>query len=595
MRMKNINRTVKIVATGTLLLLAAVASAQPPQVQIETLVTADGAAAGTTLRAAIRVYLAPGFHVNSNKPLEDFLIPTALIPLPPDGITVTEITYPEAGLLEQKGAEIPLAVFEERFAIGVLLTLANDLPVGTYTVPGTLRYQACDETMCYMPTTATFDWGVRVWPEGTTVTAQPSEVLDGIVFGGENAVVPGGGGAEFVVPAWEAPGVFETDDVVTMLHDFEILGTTGGYLDSEDFLSFVSAAEAGEAGLGWFEGRGPLTILVLILIGGLALNLTPCVLPMIPINLAIIGAGARAGSRVRGLLLGSTYGAAMAVAYGALGLIVILTAGTFGTINASPWFNIGIALLFVVLALAMFDVIAIDFSGLQSKLNIGNNPNGSFLTAFGMGTVAALLAGACVAPVVIQVILFSSDLYASGMNLALLLPFCLGVGMALPWPIAGAGLSFLPKPGIWTVHVKHAFGVFILATAAYYGYVAYGSFENRLVDAGQVASSVEEKLEEGWYGSMQAGLEAAHAENKFVLVDMWATWCKNCLTMDQTTLKDPDVTAELDAYVKIKFQAEDPSSPPTKEIMDRFKSIGLPTYVILRPTDPDGTGTSATQ
>jgi len=595
MRMKNINRTVKIVVTGTLLLLAAVASAQPPQVQIETLVAADGAAAGATLRAAIRVYLAPGFHVNSNKPLEDFLIPTALNLSPPDGITMTEITYPEAGLLEQKGAELPLSVFEERFAIGVLLALANDLPVGTYTVPGTLRYQACDETMCYMPTTATFDWSVRVWPEGTTVTVQHSEVLDGIVFGGENAVVPGSDGADFTVPAWEAPSVFETDDVVTMLHDFEILGTTGGYLDSEDFLSFVSAAEAGEARLGWFEGRGPLTILVLILIGGLALNLTPCVLPMIPINIAIIGAGARAGSRVRGLLLGSTYGAAMAVVYGALGLIVILTAGTFGTINASPWFNIGIALLFVVLALAMFDVITIDFSGLQSKLNIGNNPDGSFLTAFGMGTVAALLAGACVAPVVIQVILFSSDLYATGMNVALLLPFCLGVGMALPWPIAGAGLSFLPKPGIWTIHVKHAFGVFILATAAYYGYVAYGIFENRLVDAGQVASSVEEKLEEGWYGSMQAGLEAAHAENKFVLVDMWATWCKNCLTMDQTTLKDPNVTAELDAYVKIKFQAEDPSSSPTKEIMDRFNSIGLPTYVILRPTDPDGVATSATQ
>ena len=595
-KMKNINRTVKIVAVGTLLSLAAVASAQqPPEVQIETLVAAEGAVAGTTLRVAVRAYLAPGFHVNSNKPLEDFLIPTALILSPPDGIAVAEITYPEAGLLEQQGAEIPLAVFEERFAIGVLLTLANDLPVGTYTVPGTLRYQACDETMCYMPTTAAFEWNLQIWPEVTASGAQDSDVLDGIMFGGENAVVPDSGSAVFDVPAWDAPSVFETDDVVTMLHDFEILGTTGGYLDSEDFLSFVSAAEAGEARQGWFEGRGPLTILMLILIGGLALNLTPCVLPMIPINIAIIGAGARAGSRVRGLLLGSTYGAAMAVVYGVLGLIVILTAGTFGTINASPWFNISIALLFVVLALAMFDVITIDFSSLQSKLGIGNNPNGSFLTAFGMGSVAALLAGACVAPVVIQVILFSSDLYASGMNAALLLPFCLGVGMALPWPIAGAGLSFLPKPGVWTVHVKQAFGIFILATAAYYGYVAYGIFENRLVDAQQVTSSVEEKLGEGWYGSMQAGLEAAHAENKFVLVDLWATWCKNCLTMDQTTLKDPDVTAELDAYVKIKFQAEDPSSSPAKEVMDRFKSIGLPTYVILRPTNPEGIGASATQ
>src|SRR5436305_13394097 len=77
-----------------------------------------------------------------------------------------------------------------------------------------------------------------------------------------------------------------------------------------------------------FEGRGPLMILLLVLIGGLALNLTPCVLPMIPINLAIIGAGAQAGSRTRGFMLGSAYGTAMALVYGAIGLVVILTAGT---------------------------------------------------------------------------------------------------------------------------------------------------------------------------------------------------------------------------------------------------------------------------
>ena len=67
---------------------------------------------------------------------------------------------------------------------------------------------------------------------------------------------------------------------------------------------------------------------------------------MIPINLAIIGAGAQAGSRRRGFLLGLVYGAAMAVVYGVLGLVVVLTASSFGTINASPWFNLGIASLF---------------------------------------------------------------------------------------------------------------------------------------------------------------------------------------------------------------------------------------------------------
>jgi thiol:disulfide interchange protein len=319
-----------------------------------------------------------------------------------------------------------------------------------------------------------------------------------------------------------------------------------------------------------------------VLLGGLALNLTPCVLPMIPINLAIIGAGAQAGSRRRGFLLGLTYGGAMAVVYGVLGLIVVLTASTFGTINASPWFNAGIALLFAALALAMFDVFEIDFSRFAGTVGAGAS-RGTFTLAFTMGGVAALLAGACVAPVVIQVVLFASNLYATGTGAALALPFVLGIGMAIPWPIAGAGLSSLPRPGPWMVRVKQGFGVVILATAAYYGYLAYGLFADRWVDAAEVSSSVEDKLKEGWHASLAEGLAAAEREGKPVLIDLWATWCKNCLTMDKTTLASPEVSQALSGYVKIKLQAEQPDEPPTAAIMKRFNAVGLPAYAILKP------------
>ena len=70
--------------------------------------------------------------------------------------------------------------------------------------------------------------------------------------------------------------------------------------------------------------------------------------------------------------------------------------------------------------------------------------------------------------------------------------------MAMPWPIAGAGIAALPKPGAWMVRVKQAFGVFILATALYYGYQAYTLFANRWVDPAAVTASVEEKLKAGW-------------------------------------------------------------------------------------------------
>jgi thiol:disulfide interchange protein len=68
-----------------------------------------------------------------------------------------------------------------------------------------------------------------------------------------------------------------------------------------------------------------------------------------------------------------------------------------------------------------------------------------------------------------------------------------------------------------------------------------------------------------------------------VLIDMWATWCKNCLTMDKTTLQNETVKAALDGYIKIKFQAEDPDQPPVKPVMQRFDAVGLPAYVVLKP------------
>ncbi len=324
-------------------------------------------------------------------------------------------------------------------------------------------------------------------------------------------------------------------------------------------------------------------MLAIVFLGGLALNLTPCVLPMIPINLAIIGAGAKSGRRGRGFLLGSAYGSAMAVVYGVLGLVVILTAGTFGTINASAWFNFAIAALFVFLGLAMFDVVSLDFSRFSSGIRFNEASRGTVFLAFGMGAVAALLAGACVAPVVVQVVVFASDLYARGDSAALALPFVLGLGMALPWPIAGAGLASLPKPGPWMVRVKQAMGVFILATAAYYAWIGYGIISARWVDPRDVRAGVEEQLKAGWHASLADGLRAAERDNTLVLVDFWASWCKNCLVMDRTTLKDPDVLTKLTSYTKIKFQAEDLGASPARELMQRVGGVGLPTYVILRP------------
>ncbi len=534
--------------------------------------------AGETARVALKVSLPEGLHTQSNKPRDPLLIPTELNIDAPAGVTVKEVVFPPSTDLKQVGQDQPLAVFEQTFGIGVQLAIDSGTAAGRAAVPFHLRYQACDANLCYPPSTADGEWSLDIGAGGTAAGGAPDPIFATIAFGtGEapGAVIE----RRPAAPAAAAP----SGDGIARLDGFTELGMNGGYLNAEEFLHFVHNAENGVKERGMFEGRGPLMILLLVLIGGLALNLTPCVLPMIPINLAIIGAGAQAGSRGRGFMLGSAYGGAMALVYGAIGLVVILTAGTFGTINSSPWFNLGIAILFVILALAMFDVLLIDFSKYSANLGTSSS-RGTFALAFSMGGVAALLAGACVAPVVIQVVLFSSNLYATGTKLALALPFCLGLGMAIPWPIAGAGLAALPKPGMWMVRVKQAFGVFIMATAVYYGYEAYSIFANRWVDPAAVASSVQDQLKAGWHASLAEGLDLAQREQKPVLIDMWATWCKNCLTMDKTTLENADVQKALSGYIRIKYQAEDPDQPPAKTVMQRFNAAGLPTYVILRPS-----------
>ncbi len=568
-----------VLAAALLALVATDAAAQLRRVAvtIDTLVASDGVPAGSTVRAALQVTLPEGLHVQSNKPRDPALIPTELVLEAPTGIRGVEVVFPKAVDFPQEGLPEPLLVFDRQFTIGVVMEVAAGLAPGAHAVPFTLRYQACDDKVCFAPSSAKGEWTVDVVPAGSAVSAVHGEVFDAIAFG--TGELPTSAAPSFA-PSPAPPATIGGDGLAA-LDGFAVVATTGGYLGTGDFMTFIQNAEAGVTEQGLFEGRGPIAILLLVLIGGLALNLTPCVLPMIPINLAIIGAGAQAGSRKRGFLLGLTYGGAMAFVYGVLGLVVVLTASTFGTINASPWFNLGIAVLFVVLSLAMFDVFEIDFSRFSGGL--GGGQRGSFTLAFTMGAVAALLAGACVAPVVIQVVLFSSNLYATGTRLALALPFFLGIGMAIPWPIAGAGLASLPKPGPWMVRVKQAFGVLILGTAVYYGYLAYGLFANQFVDAAEVSSSVEEKLKEGWHASLAEGLAVAEREGKPVLIDMWATWCKNCLTMDKTTLADPAVTQALSGYVKVKFQAEQPDEPPAADLMKRFKAVGLPAYAIIRP------------
>ena len=375
---------------------------------------------------------------------------------------------------------------------------------------------------------------------------------------------------------------------VESLQKFDVSYTGSGYMDTAAFTAFLDHAGGGRPAQSFltrfsddpvvfFKQWGLWRTLLLILLGGLALNLTPCVLPMIPVNLAIIGAGAQSSSRRKGFALGAVYGLGITVVYGILGLAVVLGGARFGALNASPWFNFGIAAVFLVLSLSMFGVVHIDLSRFQNGIG-GTQFKSRFATAFVMGGIAALLAGACVAPVVIAVLLLSGNLYIHGVNAGLALPFILGLGMALPWPFAGAGLSFLPKPGAWMGWIKRGFGVLILLFAIYYGLLAVRLSQSN------VTPSAGEQLVNTAAGFRDA-LDKAYAARQPVFIDFRADWCKNCHAMDATTLADSEVKKRLESYRVIKFDASKYEASPAKEILNHFGVVGLPTYVVLKPVE----------
>lgn len=334
-----------------------------------------------------------------------------------------------------------------------------------------------------------------------------------------------------------------------------------GYMDADRFVSFLNGEEPSD---GIFEGKGIWLVLLLVLLGGIAMNLTPCVLPMMPINLMVIGKSAS-----RGLW----YGAGIAVAYGVLGLLAAVGGMAFGEIQGNPWFNGIVAVVFVLLALALFDVFFIDLSKYR-KVDCASERRAKtpLVFAFSMGALSAVLAGACVAPILISVLLLTADLFAKGNWFALGLPFVMGVGMALPWPFVGAGLKVLPKPGAWMKRVNKMFGVVVLCFAAWYGYLAFKSFAPCCGSKSAVESvSITPATFE----------EALAAAKRPVLVDCWATWCKNCTAMERGTLKDPKVVETIDEldFTVIRLQSEDMRE--LKSLKGFEGVMGLPAFVIF--------------
>jgi len=381
--------------------------------------------------------------------------------------------------------------------------------------------------------------------------------------------------------------------------------------------------------------------LVFVYLSGIGTSLTPCVYPLIPITLSVMGVK-KGGSRLQNAGLGAAYVGGMILTYDAVGVSLIALHKTSGALLANPFVIVPIALLFVVLAMPMFGVFELNLpAGLQQRLNQVGGPG--FLGSFSMGLVAGLVAAPCSGPVtaLIAGIVSGTSNYALGT--LLMTVYAIGIG-TLFFVLATFSVQ-LPRSGAWMEGIKTVFGIALIALAMLYlkdafpaARAAMASFsqaiakvaifaaagvgigvllgalnrsfhgdgrDKALKGAGvalaivgifvrfAIPASAEAKPKEtvatnvgneppqkSVFVGLEAGLKAAHDQHKPMLIDFGAEWCAACKELEAKTYPDPVVQKEAARFVLVKVDETD-DTDANDALNKKYDVPGLPTVVFL--------------
>ena len=198
--------------------------------------------------------------------------------------------------------------------------------------------------------------------------------------------------------------------------------------------------------------------------GGLLASLTPCVYPMIPITVGVIGNSNIGGSKLRGFLLSLTYITGIAITYAGLGMFAAVTGRFFGTINTSPWSFLIVGNIILLLGLGMLDVFKLPTFAPHMSTKIKGIPG-----VFVVGMASGLVAGPCTAPVLGALLAYVASTGNLFLGASLLFIFSFGMGTILIVVGTFSGmLASIPRSGNWMVIIKKTMGVLMIGLAEYF-------------------------------------------------------------------------------------------------------------------------------
>ena len=542
---------------------AALAAAPRPEEIVSATARVVGGP-GQTASVHVDVRIAAGYHVNSHTPSEDYLIATAAKLDPAPGVKAGAPVYP-AGLSKKFAfADRPLSVYEGALPIEIPFSWSERLPAA---LSGTLDFQACNDTQCFAPASISFRTDTA-WRSSAGAAAAPAAPL--------------AGGA---VPLSAAPS-----SAAAASRDTRAAGA------SEDFEDQLNR-------------HGLPVVLLLLFAGGLALNLTPCVYPVIPLTLSYFASQAPGDGR-RAFRLAAVYVLGMSTMYSALGVAAALSGRLFGSALQSPWVLGGVAAVLVALALSMFGLYDLQPpSALLQKSGARSGVAG----AYAMGLLVGVVAAPCVGPFVLGLLAFVAARQQAG--LGFLFFFVLSLGLGLPYLFLGAfsgSLARLPRAGAWMESVKKVFGWVLIAMAAYFlRPVLPRPLADWLLPVVLAVAAVAVALGvKAWRPALRASVgflflvaavlflprrpaageaplwqayaeKAVAAAGRPAVIDFSAAWCAPCRELDEKTFSDPRVREALGKRALYKADLTRVASPEVIALSAKYAILGVPTIVFL--------------
>lgn len=408
----------------------------------------------------------------------------------------------------------------------------------------------------------------------------------------------------------------------------------------------VVAAGAGDADDGSkseFEkalAKGKIWAFFFAFVGGFLTSLTPCVFPMIPITISIIGARSAQNKRSRSFALSVSYVLGIGLTYALLGVVAASTGAFFGSALSNVWVVSAIAAMFIAMGLSMLGLFEMQVPAvIRNKL--GNANTGTGLPgAFAAGLFAGVVASPCIGPVLVSILTYVAQTADLVFGFTLLFTFAMGMGLLFIGLGTFSGLlTSMPKAGPWMETIKLAFGFTFIAMAFYYlrpvtpnnvfymlvalalflsasyfgafaqaatpkqqvrkglclatffagiflmGTVIVGEFG--YTPAGPLGRQPNSVVGEpktvnnlGWENYSAELVEKARQEKKPVIIDFRAEWCVACHELEQFTFSDSAVQSRSKNFVMLTVDATKPTEE-VKALQKKYKVVGLPTIIFI--------------